>query len=834
MFQNWSIPRRLTMLVTLTAAVIVGFILLLTISSASAAVNEQVEQTLARQTDGEVQNFDRTLQAAAATARALAASLEGRPESPVVLWEAGTALMRAPDNLISRIGVVRPYQGQYQTIIFRAPAAGRSAAPLSDFISPQPPDWSDLVAAPNSNDVQWFGPAEPVLSNSSAPVIMAATSFRAPEGNAVLWVEIPARALHSVLDEVTVYEGVTTTSHRLLLGGNGQIIAAFMPEAMARRTQDLNALNADPAIATLLNAAQDAHSADDLQILNDPFNNGRSSYLAVAQVPATGWNWLSVVPTTEAIGNAGQLVLGIVVLSIAAVLLLAVLTFRFGRRNISDPLEAMASAAREIGSGDMRYQMDYVGEGGEIGELALALDDMKANLANSYDQLTSYGRTLEKRVAQRTTELEESRKTAETTANELQSVYSSSVTLVGEYTTSAVLQRLIEQAPVLLNADYCSIWLLNAETNSLVLTVSTADQKYLGRAIDAGSGLAGTVERTRSPLRLDSYSTWPDRLGWLSPNMERALAVPLLVQGKPTGALIVGRPADQPPFDDNHQRLLELLANIASPVVYNAGLYVELDEAKEAAESANQVKTRFLATVTHELRTPLNLVINNMDFMRVGVFGGITEEQRERLDQTIRSAEHLLYLINDLLDVSKIEAGEMQLSIHPADVYPIIEDAIDSAAPLLENKPAIAFSTSIASDLPLIPLDARRARQILTNLLTNAIKYTEQGEIQFSAEIDRSRQALQIQVRDTGIGIPLEEQAHIFEAFERSQDARQLAIEGTGLGLAITRFLVQAHGGQIGLQSEPGVGSTFTVLLPLIAPDDNIEPVPAAADQSSR
>jgi signal transduction histidine kinase len=824
MFTHWSIPRRLTLLVTLTAAVIIGFILLLTITSASAAVNEQVEATLIRQTDGEAQNLDRTLQAAAATTRALAATLNGRPDSPVVLWEASTALMQDTDHLIYRIGVVRPYQGQYQTVIFRAPGAGRSAAPLSDFLSPEPPDWSGLTPAPNSNDVQWFGPTEPVLSNSTTPVIMAATTFRAPEGDGVLWVELSARDLPGVLEEVTVFEGTSTDSHRLLVDSDGQIIAAFEPDPMARRSLDLDALSADPALAPLLNVPQTAGEGEAIRIVDDPFGRDRTSYVTTAQVPATGWNWVSVVPTTEALGSAGQLVLGIVVLSIAAVLLLAVLTFRFGRRNISEPLEAMTGAAREIGSGDMRYQVGYTGEGGEIGELALALDDMKANLANSYDQLTSYGRTLEKRVAQRTSELEESRRTAETTANELQSVYSSSVTLVGEYTSNAVVQRLIEQAPALLSADYCSVWLLDANADKLVLAGSTADQIHLGRTIEGGGGLAGAVNRSGAPLRLDSYSEWPQRLGWLDPAMERALAVPLLVQGKPTGALIVGRPAGQPTFDDNDQRLLELLANIASPVVYNAGLYVQLDEAKQAAESANQVKTRFLASVTHELRTPLNLVINNMDFMRVGMFGNITEEQRDRLNQTIRSAEHLLYLINDLLDVSKIEAGEMHLSIHPADVYPIIEDALDSAAPLLEGKPEITLHTDVAEDLPLIPLDARRARQIFTNLLTNAIKYTERGEVHFSARLDPSGRELEIAVRDTGIGIPPDEQERIFEAFERSQSVRQLAIEGTGLGLAITRFLVQAHGGHIGLQSEPGVGSTFTVLLPLTTPDTTIQP----------
>ncbi len=825
MFRSWTIPRRLTLLVTVTAALIVGFVLVLTISAASTAVNQQVEETLVRQTDGEAQNLDRTLQAAAATARALASTLEGRPESPVTLWEASTHLMQNPDNLISRVGIERPYQGQYQTVIFRAPSAGRSAAPLSDYLSPEPPDWSGLTPAPNSNDVQWFGPTDPVLSASSAPVIMAATSFRAPEGDAVLWVEIPARALRDVLAEVAVYEGASTNSHRLLVDGDGKIIAAFEPDPMARRGLNLAALSADPAMSPILTALQTGGGDDaSLPVLSDPLNNGRSSYVTTTQVPATGWSWVSLVPTTEALDSAGQLVLGIVVLSVTALLLLAVLTFRFSRRNISEPLGAMTSAAREIGSGDMRYQVGFTGEGGEIGELALALDDMKTNLANSYEQLTSYGRTLEKRVAQRTTELDEARKVAQTTANELQSVYSSSVTLVGEYTTNAVLQRLTEQVPALLNADYCSIWLLNPEAGQMVLAGSTADASHLGRTIDARDGLAGAVGRTGGPLRIESYSTWPDRLGWLAPGMERAMAVPLLYQGKGIGAIIVGRPAEQPPFDENHQRLLELLANIASPIVYNAGLYVELDDAKQAAESANQVKTRFLASVTHELRTPLNLVINNMDFMRVGMFGGVNEEQRDRLDQTIRSAEHLLYLINDLLDVSKIEAGEMQLSIQPADVYPIIEDALDSAAPLLDSKPSIALSADVAEGLPLVPLDARRARQIFTNLLTNAIKYTEQGEVHFSVQVDAARQMLEVQVRDTGIGIPPEEQDRIFEAFERSQSVRQLAIEGTGLGLAITRFLVQAHGGRISLTSEVGVGSTFTVLLPLTTPDAAREP----------
>ncbi|MEL6272818.1 MAG: HAMP domain-containing sensor histidine kinase, partial [Chloroflexota bacterium] len=240
------------------------------------------------------------------------------------------------------------------------------------------------------------------------------------------------------------------------------------------------------------------------------------------------------------------------------------------------------------------------------------------------------------------------------------------------------------------------------------------------------------------------------------------------------------------------------------------------DEAVREAQRANHVKTRFLASVTHELRTPLNLVINNMDFMRIGAFGDVNEEQIGRLDQTIRSAEHLLYLINDLLDVSKIEAGELELYLQPTRIYTILDDVLANTEVLLEQygkAGRVSFVTDIDEDIPEFPMDARRVRQVFVNLLSNGLKFTEEGSV--TLRVTNRRHYIRVEVADTGMGIPDDELSKLFEAFERTNSAKEKAIEGTGLGLPICKFLIEAHGGEINVQSVLGEGTTFTFTLPM-------------------
>jgi len=305
----------------------------------------------------------------------------------------------------------------------------------------------------------------------------------------------------------------------------------------------------------------------------------------------------------------------------------------------------------------------------------------------------------------------------------------------------------------------------------------------------------------------------------------RAMSIPMWASGRVIGVVVVGRAVDTPVYSDDEERMMRLFVNMVSPAVQNAHLLVQRDKAVKDAEQANQVKTRFLASVTHELRTPLNLIINNLDFMRIGAFGEVNAEQESRLNQAVRSSEHLLYLINDLLDISKIEAGEMELFIQRTDIYPIIEDALDTAVAILERNQnkgrRITFHANVMEDLPELTIDARRIRQVLANLLSNAIKFTTEGDVTF--DVIKETRGVLFRVTDTGMGIPQDEVSLLFESFERTTLAKEKQVEGTGLGLPISQFLIQQHGSEIRVDSVVGQGSTFSFMLPYQLPSSIVQ-----------
>jgi signal transduction histidine kinase len=239
----------------------------------------------------------------------------------------------------------------------------------------------------------------------------------------------------------------------------------------------------------------------------------------------------------------------------------------------------------------------------------------------------------------------------------------------------------------------------------------------------------------------------------------------------------------------------------------------ELEKARAHAEHADQLKSQFLASMSHELRTPLNAILNFNQFVSSGLFGPVTEKQIDALEKSTQSARHLLALINDVLDMSKIESGYFELSIeNGVDLRPDIDEVMDIIRSLIAEKP-IELSLDITGDLPRISLDRRRTRQIMLNLLSNAVKYTGSGQVRF--RVWSQLTSLMFAVSDTGPGIPLTQQSIIFEPFRQLKRDSQKAI-GTGLGLPIARMLVEAHGGTMWLESEPDQGSTFYFSLPLI------------------
>jgi signal transduction histidine kinase len=256
----------------------------------------------------------------------------------------------------------------------------------------------------------------------------------------------------------------------------------------------------------------------------------------------------------------------------------------------------------------------------------------------------------------------------------------------------------------------------------------------------------------------------------------------------------------------------------------------ELGEAFTQLESASQHKSEFLANMSHELRTPLNAIIGFSEVLLERMFGEINAKQKEYLQDILSSGRHLLSLINDILDISKVEAGRMELEPGPIDLRFVLQNTVS-----LIRERATRLGISVAMELDqsvgAIEADERRVKQILFNLLSNALKFTPAGG-RVTLTAARIDDAVQISVRDTGIGIRGEDQDRIFEEFQQAGPGK--AVEGTGLGLALAKRFVEMHGGRIWLESVVGSGSAFMFTLPLHQPAENGETAAAEATRSRK
>jgi signal transduction histidine kinase len=313
-------------------------------------------------------------------------------------------------------------------------------------------------------------------------------------------------------------------------------------------------------------------------------------------------------------------------------------------------------------------------------------------------------------------------------------------------------------------------------------------------------------------IRTDPEYTWSEAIE-RSGGVRTILGVPLMREGVPIGVFNLARVTVRP-FTEKQIELVSTFADQAVIAIENVRLFDEIQDKNRQLQLASENKSQFVSSVSHELRTPLNAIIGLTEMMVKNAARFGTEKAQEPLQRVNRAGTHLLGLINQVLDLSKIEAGKLELNPQTVQLAPLIHDVISTAGQLAEqNKNRLVVDAP--EDLGALTVDPMRLRQILLNLLSNACKFTKAGEVKFAArKVSNGSNFVEFAVSDTGIGMTAEQQAKLFEEFSQADASTAQNFGGTGLGLAITRKLARMMGGDVTVASEPGKGSVFTVRLP--------------------
>jgi signal transduction histidine kinase len=384
-----------------------------------------------------------------------------------------------------------------------------------------------------------------------------------------------------------------------------------------------------------------------------------------------------------------------------------------------------------------------------------------------------------------------------------------------------VLGRISERAALLLTKSASVVYLAEGGFLKPVAVSGPLSEALREDSVPLGEGILGRVYRTGRPETVNNTFMDPDsvRVPDSPPDEmgEKLMVAPLLAEARVIGLMAIWRGSEEPVFKRADLAFLSSLARQAEVAIQNARLHAGVKE-------ANRLKSRFLASMSHELRTPLNSIINFAYLLLVGSEGGLTEGQADLVKRIEDAGGNLLGLINDILDLSKIESGRMELRFEEVDFLEVAESVLSTATGLVRGKP-IGLLRDYPKDLPPLVADRTRLRQILLNLLSNAVKFTEKGQIRLGARIEGEE--MLITVEDTGIGMPSVEIPKAFEEFVQLDGGLARAAGGTGLGLPLARNFAELHGGHIRAESTPGRGSRFIVSLPLAGP-------PAARLASSR
>ena len=496
---------------------------------------------------------------------------------------------------------------------------------------------------------------------------------------------------------------------------------------------------------------------------------------------------------------------------------------------VTEPLNAAVDLAQRIAAGEFALAADRLPKR-DLGNLLASLRMMSEKLRLSQLEIEEDQRKLEQRVAERTSEVEARTRELMRSVAELQALNEVSQAVSSSLELETVLATVIARAVRLADADSGTLYQFD-EADGVFdpranFGVSDAMIETLrGSRIGLGDGPVGMCAVNRVPVQVSDVELSPRvSVLWTHDGIRAVVAVPLLRDEHATGALVIRRKVAGE-FAPSIVKLLQTLASQSVMAIENARLFKESQAKSEQLAEASKLKSQFLANMSHELRTPLNAIIGLTEMLHEDARDLKHPEELEPLERVLRAAHHLLELINDILDLSKIEAGRMDMHVETFAIAPLVDDVISTIAPAAA-KNGNQIILHCPQDIGEMHADQTRIRQALLNLVSNANKFTEHGivTIDVARLMGKGSEEITMAVRDTGIGMSSEQMGRLFQEFVQADPSTTRKYGGTGLGLAISRRFCQMMGGEITVESQLGKGSTFTIRVP--AHIEALQPAP--------
>ena len=534
---------------------------------------------------------------------------------------------------------------------------------------------------------------------------------------------------------------------------------------------------------------------------------GEDVLTAYGSIEPLGWRVFVEQPVSEVYETLNATIIRTLSLIIAG-LLISALAAGWLARSMVRPIRTLQEGAARIGEGDLEQRIE-IKTGDELEALAEQFNTMSVQLRESYAGL-------ERKVEERTGELQETVAHQSATASIL-GIIASSVE-----DTRPVFDAIARAAAGVIQSARVQLFLVEQGMLHHVGGTGLNEEQrarlkaFYPTALDK-AGYNGRSIIEKRTIHVPDVMADANRPGMAKASHEATglraiLVVPMISDGEAIGSITTSftEPGE---FTEKQISLLNSFAAQAVIAIRNARLFREIQDKSRQLEIANQHKSDFLANMSHELRTPLNAIIGFSEVLVEKMFGEVNEKQLDYLKDIHSSGKHLLSLINDILDLSKIEAGRMDLDVADFDLRSALENAITLVKERAQRH-GITLGLEVDPSLGSFRGDERKFKQILLNLLSNAVKFTpEGGKVDVAAR--PGAKAVEFSVTDTGVGIAAADQVLVFEEFKQVGTDYTRKAEGTGLGLALTKRFVELHGGTIRLQSVPGKGSTFTFTIPL-------------------